>query len=93
MLFLEALAEDFDAYGVQAIVEARLADPLGYVKLVAGLLPKEFVIERPMEKLSDDELAALIDTVRQAVGTALGAGDGSGATGEPEPAKELPTLQ
>lgn len=91
--FLEVLAEDFEKHGVSAIVAARKEDPVGYIRVVAGLLPKEFVIERPLEQLSDDELATLIDTLRQAIGPALGAGNGSGAEGEPQQAQKLPTIQ
>ena len=91
--FLEVLAEDFEKNGVSAIVAARKQDPVGYIRVVAGLLPKEFVIERPLEQLSDDELSNLIDTLRQALGPALGAGSGSGPTGQPEQAKKLQTLQ
>lgn len=91
--FLKALAKDFDAHGEAAIVKAREEDPVGYMKVCAGLLPKEFVIERPLETLSDDELNALLHTVREAVGAAIGAGDGSTGKAKPKPAKGVSTLQ
>ena len=39
--FLLAMAEDFAEHGVETIKMARLEDPVSYVKVVAGLLPKE----------------------------------------------------
>jgi hypothetical protein len=62
--FLKALAADFEAHGAEAIESARTDDPVGYVRVVASLLPKEFVVERPLEGLSDDELAAAIGDIR-----------------------------
>src|SRR4051812_42297433 len=54
--FLDALAKDFDTHGEAAIQEARTDDPMGYVRVVASLLPKEFVVERPLDGLTDEEL-------------------------------------
>ena len=39
--FLDAMRRDFDQHGVEAIQRAREEDPVAYVKVVAGLLPKE----------------------------------------------------
>jgi hypothetical protein len=39
--FISAMLKDFEAYGAATIELARMEDPLGYVKVVAGLLPKE----------------------------------------------------
>lgn len=35
------MMKDFEAHGEATIALARTEDPLGYVKVVAGLLPKE----------------------------------------------------
>ena len=43
--FIEALAKDFDEHGEGAISAARERDPVGYMKVVAGLLPKEITGE------------------------------------------------
>lgn len=43
--FLEALADDFEAHGVETIKKARIEDPAAYVKIIAGLLPKELTGE------------------------------------------------
>ncbi len=67
--FLEVLAADFEENGKKAIVQARESDPMGYVRAVAGLLPKEFVIERPLEQLSDEELVAAIADIKARLGS------------------------
>jgi hypothetical protein len=43
--FIKAMMEDFEKHGVATITLARMEDPLGYVKVVAGLLPKELTGE------------------------------------------------
>lgn len=40
--FLDALLNDFEANGVEAIECVRTDDPVAYVKVVASLVPKEF---------------------------------------------------
>lgn len=91
--FLEVLADDFELHGKQAIENARTVDPMGYVRTVATLLPKEFVIERPLEGLSDDELAAAIADIRARLSAVEGAGDGAADAAESEPAGAVSTLQ
>jgi hypothetical protein len=39
--FLSALCADFDKHGAASIVNMRENDPSGYVKVVAGLVPKD----------------------------------------------------
>jgi hypothetical protein len=57
--FVEALHDDFNANGVKAIERMRAEDPGGYVRVIAGLLPKEFKIETVSE-LTDEQLDARI---------------------------------
>ena len=65
--FLKALADDFEARGVAAIVKVREADPSTYLKVIASLLPKEidlevaqsFVVETPMPIEDIEEWAKL----------------------------------
>ena len=42
--FLEDLAKDWKENGAAAIKDMRAVDPSGYVKVVAGLLPKQVEI-------------------------------------------------
>lgn len=43
--FLEALLGDFELIGVATIKLAREADPVAYMKVIAGILPKELTGE------------------------------------------------
>lgn len=79
--FLEALHEDFEANGAEAIVKCRSEKPDAYLKVIASILPKELKISNESD-LTDDELItqlrqldALIRPFLGIEGTA-GAGDG-----------------
>lgn len=58
--FLSALHADFQAHGVKAIADARAESPLGYVKMVAGLLPQKLEVSHLASAVSDDELLSII---------------------------------
>lgn len=72
--FLNALADDFDANGKQAIVDAREKDPMGYVKAVAALMPKQVEASQPLEDMTDVELVAAIAWLRSRLADSAGAG-------------------
>lgn len=83
--FLEALSDDFDEHGAIAIKEARVKDPMGYVKTIASLCPRELDVKRPIDEMTDEELAGAIDALRSFVASAAGQepdGDGSPDTAE-----------
>lgn len=65
--FIEALYDDFKDHGVTAIQAAREADPMGYVRVCAGLLPKELKIEKT-DELSDRELDERIRQLASIIG-------------------------
>ncbi len=70
--FLEALAQDFAEHGQEAIVACREEKSTEYVKVVAGLLPKELQVRTdPENELSDKEIADALEILREIV-----AGDG-----------------
>ena len=70
--FLSALAQDFAEHGHEAIVACREEKPTEYVKVVAGLLPKELQVRTdPENELSDKEIADALEILREIV-----AGDG-----------------
>jgi hypothetical protein len=58
--FLNALAEDFEEHGKKAIQDARQEDPVGYMKVCAGLLPKQIEQTSPLDDVTDPELIAAI---------------------------------
>ncbi|MFA6043632.1 MAG: DUF5681 domain-containing protein [Phycisphaerales bacterium] len=69
--FIEALHDDFNANGIVAIETMRAADPGGYVRVIAGLLPKEFKIETTSD-LTDEQLDARIRTLANLVEIGIG---------------------
>lgn len=58
--FLDVLYRDWQANGVQAVAAAREESPLGYVKVIAGLLPQKLEIEKAAAAVTDDELVEII---------------------------------
>lgn len=79
--FLNALAADFDEHGKDAIVRAREDDPMGYIKAIAALMPKQVEQSQPLDDLTDAELTAGIALLR----ARLTGGDGAGAGASSEP--------
>jgi hypothetical protein len=63
---LTAFAEDFEKHGDETVRICRVEKPIEYLKIAASLLPKEFEIsDSRLAELSDEDLDALIDEVRQ----------------------------
>ena len=58
--FLDAMHQDFAEHGVAAIAQARLESPLGYVRMVAALLPHKHEVHQ------DDDLSTLTDAELEA---------------------------
>ena len=85
--FIEALKDDFEAHGKQAIVEVRETKPDQYLKVIASLMPKDvnLNITDDASEMSDDELANRIASLTQAVAPFLDrrAGIAQDATGTP----------
>jgi hypothetical protein len=64
--FINALVEDFQQHGRDAIRIARIEDPVRYVAILAGLMPKNLEIEHTrLGELSDEELDALLEYARE----------------------------
>ena len=63
--FLTALAEDFEQHGVEALKIARIEKPVEYIRIVAGLMPKEFeIMDSRLADLSEEELDVFITKLR-----------------------------
>ena len=79
--FLNALADDFEAHGVQAIKDAREQDPMKYVSCIAALMPKQVEETKPLDDLSDAELVAALAFIRSRItgGSGEGAGEAPGS--------------
>jgi Family of unknown function (DUF5681) len=57
--FIEALADDFEANGIQVIETVRREKPSDYLKIVSSLIPKEMKFMRddnPYRHMTDEEL-------------------------------------
>ena len=62
--FIRCLADDFEAHGVDAICKAREQDPVGYIKTIASLMPRELEVSRPLDDFSEEQIDAAIFVVR-----------------------------
>ena len=63
--FLTALADDFEQHGVEALRIARIEKPVEYIRIVAGLMPKELeIMDSRLSDLSDEELDVFIAKLR-----------------------------
>jgi Family of unknown function (DUF5681) len=66
--FFKLLAADYDEHGREIIEQVRQGYPLQYLRLIVSVLPKRRetdAADRPVEKISDGELARLIQQTRQ----------------------------
>ncbi len=63
--FLTALQADFAEHGKVAIENMRTDKPAEYIKVIAGLLPKEMALRRPEQELTDGELAEMLDALKR----------------------------
>ncbi len=90
--FFKALAEDFDQHGKKAIIKAREDDPMGYIKTVASLMPKEFEITRALDEIPDEQLDAAVLAVR-AILAAQDSGNGAGRAGKAQHTKGVPAIR
>jgi hypothetical protein len=71
---LDALCADFDAHGADAIRSCREEQPQGYLRLIAGLLPKNIDInDNRLKDFSDEELDILIQLSNERVAEELAA--------------------
>lgn len=80
--FIEALAADFDRYGIKAIEDSRAESPIQYVKVIASLLPKDVNLNvNNADDLSDAELAERIRNLATQLAPFLVGGTGDADKG------------
>jgi len=95
--FLEALHNDFQEHGKDAIKTVRQDKPDAYLKTIAMILPKEFkVTVDPLEELTDAELDRYIKQLASALALEVRAGEGAtdqASAPESQQTKPIQTLQ
>ena len=80
--FLNALADDLERHGRKVIEKAREEDPLGYLRVIASLMPKELETRKtPFDDISDEELEASIITMRAIIDAQANGNDKGPPTG------------
>ena len=77
--FIEALHNDFNQHGVQAIETVRTEKPDQYLKVIASLLPKDvnLNITDDTSELTDEQLVERIRGLTQAIAPLLAGGTGA----------------
>lgn len=78
--------------GAAALKAAAKDKPAEFAKMVASLLPRQVEIERPLADMNDDELAQLVDTIREALAAAKPPGSGAEVPAEPQPPSDVSSL-
>ncbi len=69
--FFAALHADFLEHGEQVIAQVRFRQPATYMKIVAMLMPQKLEISTPLDGLSDERLAELIEYAERMAATVL----------------------
>lgn len=63
--FIETMAEDFEAHGKGVIDIVRIEKPDVYLKVIASVLPKEWLIgESTFGDMSDEDIDDAINKIR-----------------------------
>src|SRR5215510_6651150 len=63
--FLEDLLADWREHGANAIRVMRAEDPVSYVRVVAGILPRELIFEDATSGMTVEELDAVLVEIRR----------------------------
>lgn len=63
--FLLDMQELWMTDGAEVLKEARKKNPVEFVKVVAGMLPRELLVrQQPMDDITDDELSDILAALR-----------------------------
>lgn len=92
--FLQALHDDFQANGKEAILGVREKKPDAYLKIIAMILPKEFkVTVDPLDELSDTDLDRYIKQLASALALEVRAGEGAESEANKASAQSVKPVQ
>lgn len=65
--FIQDVYAKWQERGSEVLTQMIEQEPGGFVRVVAGILPKELVVKDELSEVSDEELAALVAAARQAL--------------------------
>jgi hypothetical protein len=69
--FVDALYHDFKEHGPAVIAQVRQEKPDQYLKVVASILPREFIVkDETVDHLTDEQLVELVDAIHTATAAA-----------------------
>jgi wobble nucleotide-excising tRNase len=87
--FLHDLADSWQKNGAKAIEDLRKADVGSYVRVFAGVIPKEVeVTHQPLENMSEEKLTEAIDMLAEVIRA-----QAPSAIGNPDDEPEAPKVQ
>jgi hypothetical protein len=58
--FLADLQREWEQHGAAVVKILRTCHPVEFARLIAGTLPKEFVVDSTLSDIGDDELVASV---------------------------------
>lgn len=89
--FIADMQADWQENGPEAIAVVRAQRPQDYLKVVASILPKEHVVRRPTDEMTDDELTERLAILEELIafagansGTPRPTHEGSKRKGKPQ---------
>ena len=91
--FIQDVYAKWQEHGSDALTKMIEQEPGAFVRVVAGILPKELVVKDELSEISDEELAALCAAARQALSNRDEGGGDSSPTRRAKSAKGVQTLQ
>lgn len=91
--FIQDVYAKWQESGAEALNAMIASDPGAFVRVVAGILPKELVVKDELSEVSDEELAALVAAAREALSNRENGGATASAPRRAKQAKGVQTLQ
>lgn len=93
--FLADMLSDWEAHGIATIAKVREEKPDQYLKVVAGVLPKELNVRvNEFDDLTDEQLARQLAAIAsQLAGAGLALDAGTGSPEAPQQSGDVPTIQ
>lgn len=72
-MFLEAMRDDFEVHGVEAITKVREERPQDYLRVIASLMPKDLNLNiNNLDAATDDELVQRLRELESVIRPFLG---------------------